>query len=408
MLSTVRMSYLDDDALLDDMDFIDLDNLDDEPIILEQNLKKNKFITICNNCDSKDDILYEHKDGIIICNNCGFVINKIIDYNPEWNNFEGDKDVARCSTITDHFCPTASMSMPLTGIKNNKLKMLHTWNIMPYRERALLKVIKEISYRCEKGGILKCIEDDAKILFKYISESKHIFGSRIGKKKITRGGNHRSIIAACVFKASRRGKKPITRSEIAKIFGLTKKLITKGCKNFEKIIKDCKIKFVNEPVLPEYYIGRFCRMVGNFDMELVQLATQVTRNVRRLNIASSHTPIAIASTAILFIGEKYGIEDIRKNVIEKLEVSNATLTKTYKKIIKKENIIMDDVVVEKYMAIMENNRKTKMIHSGLLIKVIQNEIRYRETIKDIKMDWDNYGIMDFPDIFKRDNMILNL
>ena len=398
------LSRMDDDVLMEDMDFFDVDNPDDDRLVMKRNLSNEHYITICMDCLSKGTILYDQSDGIIVCTNCGVELGKIMDYSPEWNNYEG-KGVARCSNITDVFCPMASMSMPL-GVKNNKMNMLHTWNIMPYHERALLKILKEIHIRCVKGEIPKCIEDDAKIMLKYIGESKHLFGEKKGKKRITRGGNHRSIIAACVFYACRRGNKPRTHKEIAELFGITKKLLTKGCKNFGEIMKNCNIEFINNPVCPEHYVPRFCKLVGILDKNKVDEIVKNTTIIRKLNFASNHTPVALVAATILFHSE--GVSGIKKDIINKLEVSEATLDKAYKKIIGKSDIILDSDKVQKCEEKMKSLKKNKEMPLEFSLLCIENDLRFREINRDLKLEYDNMMDRDFDEIFKRDNLILNL
>ena len=108
---------------------------------------------------------------------------------------------------------------------------------MPYKERSLHQVLKEIQEKCRLASILKCIEDDAKILYKNISETTYTEGNNKGKPIIIRGKNRKSLIAACIFFACKRKGDTRSPKEIAKLFELKDTEITKGCKTFLKMRK---------------------------------------------------------------------------------------------------------------------------------------------------------------------------
>ena len=69
--------------------------------------------------------------------------------------------------------PQSSLGTTIGGGKfKSRIKTLHNWSAMPYRERSLHQVFKKFQEKCAFTGILKCIEDDAKIMYKTISECK--------------------------------------------------------------------------------------------------------------------------------------------------------------------------------------------------------------------------------------------
>ena len=95
---------------------------------------------------------------------------------------------------------------------------------MPYRERALYNVFESIQIRAVNNGIPLCIIEEAKNLYKKISEIQ-----------INRGSNRHGIIASCIYKACILQGCPRSAKEIAHIFKLNIKHMTKGCKKFVKL-----------------------------------------------------------------------------------------------------------------------------------------------------------------------------
>jgi hypothetical protein len=77
---------------------------------------------------------------------------------------------------------------------------------------------------------IPCILDSAKILYKKVSDSKHIRGKRKGKNMIMRCINRRSMIASCVFYACKMQKEPRSPKEIADIYDLEIKHVHRGCR----------------------------------------------------------------------------------------------------------------------------------------------------------------------------------
>jgi len=285
------------DAVINDDEEYDYNKLiglmdNDEEI----NIKKNKIF--CENCND-DDIVEDTSYGIIVCKGCGQVITTIVDSNAEWSQYNDDnkKDMNRCSQPISQLLPQSSTATTISGSNASRIKTLHGWSAMPYKERSLNDVFKIIQARCLEGKILKCIEDDAKIMYKNISDSKHIVGKNIGKSIIIRGRNRTSLIAACVLFACRKKDKIRSPKEIASIFKLKYTEITKGCKIFLKLAKlkqiDLKLTFTK----PEHFITRFCEEL-KIKKEYADQSIQIANNVQKLQIASVHTPLSLATGSI--------------------------------------------------------------------------------------------------------------
>ena len=58
---------------------------------------------------------------------------------------------------------------------------------------AFIPNFKKITQKCSEGKIMKCIEDDAKIMYNNICDCKHMTGKNKGKNIIIRGINRESL-----------------------------------------------------------------------------------------------------------------------------------------------------------------------------------------------------------------------
>ena len=376
--------------LRDMFDNIDFDNLDEdsnEGIKVNREHSHNKN-NICTNCNNNENIIEDFSLGIIVCKNCGQVLDSIIDANPEWRSFEDDNkgdNANRCGLGVSKLLPQSSLGTTIGGGKfKSRIKTLHSWSAMPYRERSLHQVFKQFQEKCANTGILKCIEDDAKIMYKAISECKHNEGKNKDKYIIIRGKNRISLIAACVFFACKR--KGMTRSpkEIADIFDINYTDITRGCKNFQKFVKKGNIDINTGFSLPEDFVSRFCKDLHIKD-KYIEESINIAKNIRRMNIASVHTPFSIATSSILLMAEFNNIENINKRrLANKFGVSEVTISKTFKKI-------------EEYKDILKSQEKVEEFIKKMIIKNINQKIpkelysRFEKfNIPTDKEELDNY------------------
>ena len=168
------------------------ENKESNDELIEVAERKSPF---CENCND-DNIVEDTAHGIIVCRSCGEVLSNLMDTNPEWTQYNDDnkKDMNRCSHPISQLLPQSSTATTIAGSCSSRIKTLHGWSAMPYKERSLNEVFKIIQAKCAEGKILKCIEDDAKIMYKNISDCKHVTGKNSGKPIIIRGKNRTSEI----------------------------------------------------------------------------------------------------------------------------------------------------------------------------------------------------------------------
>lgn len=294
-----------------------------------KNVKKRVY---CEDCGS-DDIIEDTTHGILVCTGCGQVISSLMDCGAEWSQYNDDnkKDMNRCSHPISQLLPQSSMATTIAGSFSSRIKTLHGWSAMPYKERSLNEVFKIIQAKCAKGKIMKCIEDDAKIMYKNIAECKHLIGKNLGKSVITRGKNRTSVIAACILFACKKKDKSRGAKEFAKLFGLEQTEITKGCKIFQKLAKKTNIELKLNLENPEQYIIRFCEEL-RVKKIFTNQAIQISNNVQKLQIASSHNPTSLATGSIYMMCILNRLSISKKIIAEKFNVSHVTIDKAYKKL----------------------------------------------------------------------------
>jgi transcription initiation factor TFIIB len=302
----------------------------------------------CTNCESENieiDIQYSH----LVCVNCGQVLNIAIDYSAEWRSYDDDDSGNRCSMPINKLLPQSSMATTISGGSwKCRVKILHNWNSMPYKERSLSEVFNIIDSKCKKVDLLKCISDDAKIMYKHISECKNEITNN-DKSIIIRGINRLAVIASCVKMACK--KKNVTKSfkEIAELFEIKQTELTKGYKILEKLLKKTTMKQNDIVSHPENYVIKYAKQL-KLNKDETEISKNIAINIKRLNIASEHTPHSIAVVSILLMAEKEGNDKLdRKTLSEKLDISEVTINKTMKKLEKYSRILYKNDIVDKIL-----------------------------------------------------------
>ena len=168
---------------------------------------------MCQECKSDDIVV---TNGEVVCRECGSINDTILDYNAEWRFYGSDdskySDPTRCGLPTNDLLPQSSLGSTIgfrygESFEMRKIRNYHLWNAMPYKERALYNVFESIQIRAINNGIPICIIEEAKNLYKKISEIK-----------INRGSNRHGIIASCIYKACILQGCPRSAKEISEIF----------------------------------------------------------------------------------------------------------------------------------------------------------------------------------------------
>ena len=204
---------------------------------------------------------------------------------------------------------------------------------MPYKERSKYKVFMEISEKCNKNQLPNIIRETAKSLYSIIADTK-----------ISRGKNRRGVIGACVFNACKECKVPRSVKEIAAIFDMDPKVLTKGCKNYTEIIRLNKIN-VNrsqnsETIKMIDFVERFCHnlSISDTDMKSIRKITEICESN---HLIYDNTPPAMATGCIYLFSQLSKIDISKKTISENCNISEVTINKCYKKLINDENFMKE-------------------------------------------------------------------
>ena len=326
------------------------------------------------------DMTEDSSQGLLTCTDCGLVSGGVYFNGPDKINYDdGEKNESRFSMPVNTLLPESSIGYSnIVGHGCSKMREIQKWGI-PYKERSLKLIYSELEQICYKNKILKTIEDDAKILFKKISECIHQTGKNKGKNMIHRGNKRKGIIAACLYNAYKKNKLSKMPKQIAKMFGITITEMNSGCRKFDEMIDANNFTNICDTSVthkPYYYIKQVCDN-ENFSMDEKHIdnAIEISKNIEKLDLITTHTPHSIAVVSVMLMAEYNNLNGLTKKKIASLfEITDVTLNKIYKKI-------------ENYKDIVTNTKKT----SELMNEINKNKNNI-EIPKEIYQRMKIFGI----------------
>lgn len=291
----------------------------------EKDNKKEKEKKCCENIEN-----YIYTESEIKCKCCESIIDDILNV-PEWRYYGSQdskkSDPTRCGMPVNLLLPGSSLGTSINNKGNiyDRLSTRQNWNSMPYKERSKYKVFMEISSKCSGNNLPNIISETAKSLYSVISDTK-----------ISRGKNRKGIIAACVFNACKECKVPRSVKEIAKMFDMDPKILTKGCKNYTEISRLNKVNVKREQssdtINLDDFIERFCYNLSITDKDMI-IIKDISNICKSLNLIYDNTPPAMASGCIYLLLQLKNIDISKKLISENCNISEVTINKCYKKLL---------------------------------------------------------------------------
>lgn len=300
------------------------------------------------------------------CTECFSVQNKTFDNNAEWRYFgvEDSKtsNPTRCGMPINDLMPKSSMGTVI-GTENtsnkyyafSRMRNFQLWNSMPYKERSLFSILSNINIQAGNNGLSHSIIEDAKVLYKKLSE-----------EKISRGENRNGLIASSIYMSCKSNNVPRSAKEVAKMFNLNISTMTKGCKRFSEILD---INYVS--TTPEDFIKRFCTKLNQ--SKIIDLCLYIIEKANEFAIVAENAPPSISSGVIYLVTVICNLDLTKKRISEVCEISEVTINKCFKKLFDfKEHLIPCEIISE----YNERRLKEELNH--------QNEVNEAKRLKELK------------------------
>jgi transcription initiation factor TFIIB len=260
------------------------------------------------------------------CKLCSTVQIKFIDTNAEWRYYGSDDSKStnptRCGLPMNDLLPRSSIGsvMGTENTANSKffqytrMRKYHLWNSMPYKERTLFNILSNLNIHADHGGLSKTIIEDAKILYKNLSE-----------ERISRGENRSGLVASSIYMACKSNKVPRSAKEIARMFNLSTGTMTKGCKKFNEIMTE-----TYNSSTPVDFINRFCTKLNRPD--IIKDCIRAVENTEKYAFVAENAPPSIAAGVIYLVCNHNQIDITKKDIAKVSEISEVTVNKCFKKL----------------------------------------------------------------------------
>lgn len=306
-----------------DMLYSDLDaEKIDEPIKKKCN---------CNNS-------FGSNDGLLYCTNCGYMNNNNLDMDSELT------DAYSSGSIINKNIEKASLGTNIVG--SSYLSKINKWGLWMnnYKEKTFLEIIDTIKKHC-KDKIPTIIIDNAINVMKDINKAKHESGDNKGSYIIIRGLNKKSLIAASIYYASKKTNYPLTTIEIAKLFEINQKDLTKGEKIFDNLLPDSLKKNTiyiskNEIIL---YVNKYCNML-KIEKKYKEKAQDVANNLINIEqkLIKGNSSLQAISSIYLVI-HHFNLNIDKKILKDTIQIySDTILNKIYKSILPYEILLCNN------------------------------------------------------------------
>jgi|TARA_B110000977_G_scaffold165366_1_gene212485 transcription initiation factor TFIIB len=246
-----------------------------------------KFSQICDKCKVPTAIIEDHRQGDLICTECGLVLeSRVIDESSEWRTFsdsdKGGADPSRTAGPTNRMLSNGGLGTSIgknpDGTYNQTLTRLHNSGRNP--DRPMLAAFSKINELADHLGMTSVVKDGACDIFRMVVKP--------GQPMLGKSLN--AMYAACLYISCRQEGTNRTFKEICGgATGTTVKEIGKCYKHVVKAIDGLNTQMMEQMITPEKLVNRFSGNLGLANLEFLKLATFVVQKFRQLRDSEGHT-----------------------------------------------------------------------------------------------------------------------
>ena len=292
----------------------------------------------CLNCKESDFFMVDSE--MIICTFCGVENDSIIDYQAEWRYYGTDdnkrsSDPNRCGIPSNPIIQDTSLSTIILGKGFEVYRKLNSWNGLSYKQRSLIAIVNNIAVKANIDNVPQSIIDATMNMYKIISVDY-----------IKRGASRESLIAACFFNALRDQGLIRSTDEVAKLFDIKTKKLSKGCNEFIELMFSKNRDYVKsiKPIESKDLIERFCNLL-EMDERYIKIGEKCAILIDKLGICQENNPKSIAVGIIYLISYNYNLGLTKKDIADQCKTSEVTVNNTFTQMYK----------FKKYILPKENN-----------------------------------------------------
>ena len=291
----------------------DIDNL-----LKQTNEEKPVNINLCKECLG---VKIFSPEGLPTCSECGLIEDRYVDDTAEWKSGMNDdgkiSDPSRCGNPNANpelFSQnwgkgTIISTQHGSTYENKRMAKINFHMSMNHKDRSLFHAYRDIDEACHT--LPESILKDAKMLYRKFND-----------EKLTRGAVRLGIKANCVLYACRIANVPRTTKDVADMFGIQCKDISRTTSIFTETIDNEKTEknYVTKP------FDVMSRLLNSFDITREErlACNKICQKLESCVELMSKSPNSVA-TAVIFMVLKSRIT--KNEICQKCSVSVPTLNK---------------------------------------------------------------------------------
>lgn len=297
----------------------DIDRLTKKPNV-KKVLINNTNLNLCKECNN---IKVFNREGLPTCSVCGLIDNTFIDESPEWTSGISEdgkvSDPSRCGNPNSNpelFSDSWGKGTIITSNRNSsyqnkRIAKINFHQSMNHRDRSLYHAYKFIEEACHT--LPDCVLKDAKIMYR-----------KFNTEKLTRGAVRSGIKANCVLYACRMSKIPRTTKEIADMFSIKSRDLSRTTEMFKSVMLGGNNMGNKLNVTKPYNVMN--RLLNSFEITKDERFSclKMCSDLENCPNLMSKTPTSVASVVIYMVMSS----KVSKSVIcKKCNVSVPTVNK---------------------------------------------------------------------------------
>jgi transcription initiation factor TFIIIB Brf1 subunit/transcription initiation factor TFIIB len=307
----------------------------------------------CSSCNAQVET--DNSEEIIVCGQCGEVLERILDAGAEYRFFGYDDrssiDPCRVGAPIDKRFPASTLGTIIltrssggpasAGRAMARIRRYHTWNMIPYKERSLLQVFEQFALTATNHGINGKAIDTAKEL--YIQLVEHCD---------RRGMSRNCVVASSIYAALKMVGEPRKPKDIADIFHLTTAQFTKSYKYFQEVLALARQRGqIADTLAPahqastrasDYITHPLSKLpvTRAHYMEIQSNAMRLANKAEDILVSPENMPPSLAAGVLAFVLARSGYSEIPLSRIASVcSVSEGTLSKCLKRLDAAENLL---------------------------------------------------------------------
>ncbi len=281
----------------------------------------------CIRC-GETNTLYNDSESVV-CRVCGCENNMIMDSNPEWRFYGNDdnkktSDPNRCGLPSNPYIKNSSLSTVMLGYGSQQYRKINRWNGLGHKERSFMTILNMVSNKASLENVPQSVID--KTIHDYqIHCAPHV----------KKGTAVDSLIAACFLESMKEHGYMRTDMEIARLFGMTTKKLSKGCNEFyfykrnnESTTSTTSSQTTNKPISLKEMIINYSTYL-DFTDEQIKSCLMALYGIEKMGLCRGNVPKSIVVGIMFLISEHYGIGYTKKDIGDLCKISDVTVGNTY-------------------------------------------------------------------------------